>query len=429
VITTGYYAYFSRSIKYFLGAAVGTLAVLSLWPWYLKHLETKDASLSLASIKAAGHAIKAYEEDWRKLPPRNSWVRSSQSYGGVTQDPTYLRLTGINQPENPGWGINSRINLSIGDPERLRKNIASTDFPDDAVLLAPSYEQEVFPQRNGELPLQPLSSKDSSPTQHGLRLGATRHHIGLSGLYFLNDGSVKQLSLEKAAEALRIRPIPPSRRAEVEKKISYTNEVPWELSQEAQSKDGKIVLKRGEITTPLIPYNKKRLSINITTQAESTLNFLLKIEYFNKYKFPVNVRLKDGKLPVEAKITEIYSGTRDLETDKPISTKRGDKIGFNPSHGFADPMTTTLTKSFRSTNENWKTSIIPVEANFARGTIITWARDLSQEVKEVTGTTPKSTRILIDPKNVPEETAFISIRIKNNISAPLTIDSVKVSRN
>jgi len=417
-----------KSLKYFVGAAVGTMAVMSLWPWYLKGLEKHDASRSLVSIKNAGQAIKAYETEWNKLPPRNNWVNSCKSYGQVTQDPTYTRLTGEDQPENPGWAMNSRINLTIGRPEELAKNIKSSDFPKDAVLLGPSYNQEFFPQRNGELPLQQLSKDNKTPTQHGLRLGSTKHHVGVSGLYMLNDGSVSQLSLENAAELLKIRPIPPSKRSEVEKNIAYSDEVPWEPSLETRSEGGKIILKKGEVSTPLIPLNDKDLTITLKTSAEEPLNFLLNVEYFNQYKFPVNVKTKDGKLPMEAKLVKIYAGGHYLETDAPVSTRRGDTIGFNPSYGFADPVVRAVQKSEKK-DDYWSTQIVKTDANFTKGTTLTWARDLSQEFKEKTGPEPKVTRIVIQRDKVPEGTAFISLRIKNNITARMTIEGVKVSRN
>lgn len=418
------------SIKYFVGALVGTMAVLSLWPWYLKGLESRDAANSLASIKSAGSTIKTYEEEWSKLPPRNSWVSSTQIYGEIIQDPTYTRLTGEDQPENPGWGMNERINLSIGKPEALPTNVKSSDFADDAVLLAPSYEQAVFPQRNGELPLQNLSKGNATPTQHGLRLGATKHHLGISGLYMLNNGSVKQLSLESAAELLRIRPIPPSKKAEIEKNIAFSNEVPWEPSVGAKKEGDKILLKRGEVSTPLIPIptKKEKLTISIKTTSETPINFLLSIEYFNKYKFPVNVRLKNGKLPMEAKLVDIYAGKHFLETDKPIANKKGENIGFNPSFGFADPVVETLGKSVKIKDNYYKTEVRTADANFTRGTVVTWARDLSQKFREKTDANSKQTSLTILPESLPEEAAYISLKIKNNISFLMTIDSVKTSR-
>jgi hypothetical protein len=418
------------SIKYFIGALVGTMAVLSLWPWYLNGLESHDASKSLSSIKNAGSAIKTYEQEWNKLPPRNSWVDSTRTYGEITQDPTYVRLTGEDQPENPGWGMNARINLSIGKQEELPKNVKSTDFPNDAILIAPSYQQAIFPQRNGELPLQDLSKNNNTPTQHGLRLGATKHHLGVSGLYLQNDGSVKQLSLQSAKELLSIRPIPPSKRAEIEKNIAYSDEVPWEPSEGAKKENGKILLKRGEVSTPLIPAPKKgeKLTITLKTTSDSLVNFLLSVEYFNQFKFPVNVRLKGGKLPMEAKLVEIYAGKHFLETDRPIANKSGESIGFNPSFGFSDPVIETLGKSEKIKDNYWKTEVKTTDANFTRGTVVTWARDLSQKFREKTDSKSKQTSITIIPDNLPEETEYINLKIKNNISSLITIESVKISR-
>jgi hypothetical protein len=412
-------------LKCFIGALVATLTLFSLWPWYIKGLEKKDAINSLPSIKEAGLAIKKYEEDWGKLPPPNDWVNSASKYTKLIQDPTYVRITQEDQPENPGWGMNARINLSIGKGEKLPKSIKSSDFPPNAILLAPSYEEAVYPQRNGELPLQRLSKKNAEQTQHALRLGATKNHLGVSGLYFYNDGSVQQLSPQKVQELLMIRPAPPSKKAMIEKNIAYSDEVQWEPKEGVEVNQKNVVLKKGDILTPLIPFTKEELIISFEASSPKIIDFVIEVEYFNQYKFPINIQTKNGKLSNEAKIVGIYAGGRSLYTDKPISSGRGSLIAFNPSYGFADPIATAKRAS-KQEEDKWVTTIDKTEVHFAPGTVVATTTDAKQYFKQSSSTNWKEVRVKLKKSNAPEWTEFVGLNLKNNNNIPLTIKSIKV---
>jgi hypothetical protein len=418
------------SIKYALGAMMITLTIASLWPWYIRSLETKEAAQSLPSIKAAGEAIKIYEADWGKLPPSKNWVASANLYNKVIEDPTYAALTGINQPENPGWGINGRLNLSIGEADDMPKTVKTSDFPEDAVLLAPSYFQAFYPQRNGVLPTQPLSKDNPTPTQHGLRLGSGKDREGISGLYLLLNGVVKQLSLDQAEKLLKIRPIPPSQRSEINLLIEERDTVSWEPKEGVEKFPNHIMLRRGEVTTPLIPTKGDDLSITFEATSETNTPFILSVEYYNQYKMPINVETKNGEPVFLARLTEIYGGGREIQTDKPVATKKNTEIAFNPSFGNAYPITKTKGTSKKEGDDQfYSTRIEKITPHFVKGTGVSLYKDYNQKYPEVATKDWKQYRKEIRISDAPEGTSLIGLKIINRTYSPILIREVKVKRD
>lgn len=417
------------AIKYALGAMVITLTIASLWPWYLRSLETKDAAQSLPSIKTAGEAIKTYEADWGKLPPSKNWVSGAKNYSAITQDPTYQALTGIDQPENPGWGMNGRLNLTIGEAEDQPKTIKSSDFPNDAVLLAPSYFQAFYPQRNGVLPVQQLSENNLEPTQHGLRLGSRKGFAGISGLYMLLNGSVKQLSLDQAEKLLKIRPIPPSERSKISLIIEERDTVNWEPKEGVEKFPNHIMLRRGEVTTPLIPTKNQTLTISFEATSENETPFILLAQHYNEYKMPINIETKNGEPVFITSLTEIYGGGRDIFTDKAIATKKDQEIVFNPSYGSGYPVTKTRSPSKMEEKSTWyKTRIEAVAPNFITGTPIAPYKDYDKRWVESVGKEWRQYSKRINIKDVPEGTKLVGLKIENRTYSPILIREVKVKR-
>lgn len=420
------------SLKYGLGAMVITLTIASLWPWYLRSLETKDAAQSLPSIKTAGEAIKIYEADWGKLPPSRNWVAGANTYKPTQQDPTYTNLTGIDQPDNPGWGMNGRLNLTIGQAEDAPKTLKSTDFPEDAVLLAPSYYQAFYPQRNGVLPKQPLSKSDNSSTQHGLRLGSRKGFEGVSGLYMLLNGSVRQLSLDQAEKLLKIRPLPPSERSQIELLVADRDTVNWDPKEGVEKFPNHIILRRGEVTTPLIPNRNQQVTITFEVRSENNAPFILSAQYYNQYKMPINIETKNGEPVFSTKLTEVYGGGKLVKTDKPLASGKNTEIAFNPSFGSAYPITITKSGSKEDnegkTPKSYTTRIDPVTPHFITGTLITLFKDHSKKWTEMAPNqwTPFSKTITLN--NMPEGTAFVGLKLENRTYSPILIREVKVKR-
>jgi hypothetical protein len=417
------------AIKYTLGAMIITLTIASLWPWYLRSLETKDAARSLPSIKSAGQAIKTYEADWGKLPPSQTWVEGTKNYSEVIEDPTYLKLTGINQPNNPGWGLNGRLNLTIGEASDQSKTVRSSNFPQDAILLAPSYYNAFYPQRNGVLPTQPLSKDDKTPVQHGLRLGSRRGHEGISGLYLSLDGSVKQLSLDNAEKLLRIRPVPPSERTKIALNIEENDTVNWEPQKGIERFPNHILLKRGEVTTPLIPTKNRNVIVSFDATSETETPFTLSAQYYNEYKMPINIETKNGEPTFSVKLEQIYGGGREIITDRPISEKKDQEIGFNPSFGSAYPITKTKGESRLIKNsDQYTTRIEKVTPHFVKGTLVSPYKDFTKTWNESAPKEWKKYTKEISIKDAPEGATLIGLKIENSTYNPLLIREVKIRR-
>lgn len=417
------------ALKYAIGAMMVTLTIASLWPWYLRSLETKDAAQSLPSIKEAGEAIKTYEADWGKLPPSQNWVSGAKNYKPVIQDPTYVNLTGIEQPENPGWAMNGRLNLTVGEAQDSPKIIRSSDLPEDAVLLAPAFYQAFYPQRNGVLPTQPLSIDNQTPTQHGLRLGSRRGFEGVSGLYMLLNGSVKQLSLDQAEKLLKIRPVPPSERSRINLLVDDKDTVGWEPNERVERYPNHILLKRGEVTTPLIPTKGKNVVISFEVTSENDTPFILVAQYYNEYKMPINVETKNGEPVFLTKLAEIYGGGKEILTDKAIASKKNQEIAFNPSYGSAYPITkATSVSKLNEKTKLYSTRIESITPHFVKGTPVSLYKDFGKKWTESASTNWKQYSKRIDLKDIPEGTSLIGLKIENRTYNPILIREVKVKR-
>jgi len=421
---------FFTALKYGIGAMVITLTIASLWPWYLRSLESRDAARSLPSIKSSGEAIKIYEADWGKLPPSMNWVAGAKKYKEITQDPTYVNLTGLEQPDNPGWGMNGRLNLSIGDSADAPKTLKSSDFPQDAVLLAPSYFQAFFPQRNGVLQTQPLSRENQAPTQHGLRLGSRKGFNGVSGLYMLLNGSIKQLSLDQAEKLLKIRPIPPSERSKIELLVAERDVLHWEPKEGVEKFPNHIILRRGDVTTPLIQTKGKNVTITFEATAETDTPFILSAQYYNEYKMPINIETKDGEPVFVTTLTQIYGGGREVFTDKPLADKKGAQIAFNPSFGSAYPVTEAKSPSKENKEfQAFSTRIEPITPHFVKGTPVTLYKDYTTKWREKAPTEWKEFTKRVNIDDVPEGTALVGLKLENRTYSPILIREVKVKRD
>jgi hypothetical protein len=418
------------AIKYALGAMIITLSIASLWPWYLRSLETRDAARSLPSIKTAGEAIKLYEAEWGKLPPVKSWVQGASSYKEISPDPTYVNLTGIEQPQNPGWGMNGRMELTRGNTSDQPKTIKSSEFPEDAVLLAPSYYQAFYPQRNGVLPKQPLSKDDETQTQHGLRLGSRRGFNGVSGLYMLNNGSIKQLSLDQAEAILKLRPMPPSERVKTIIEVAEGDTLGWGIKEGVQKFPNHIALKRGDVTTPLIPVRDQNFTITFEATSPNNAPFVLEVVYYNEYKMPLNVDIKDGKLVFVTQLSAIYGGGQEIFTTKPVTDKKNTYVAFNPSFGSAFPIVrVTRASELDKETQTYKTRLEKkVSPHFVKGTPITLFKDLTKKWTERAPNDWKAFERAINIKDLPEGTAFIGLKVENQTYSPILIRDVRVKR-
>lgn len=426
--------YIIAMLKYGLGALMLGLALSSLYPWYLKKLESSDGAKSLPSMIQTGQAIKLYEQDWGKLPPPKLWIQTCSTYKPIIPDPTYENLTKITQPNNPGWAMNGRMQLTIGKTEET-EGLKSSDLPGNTILIAPSFDQTVFPTRNGQLPDQPMSSEDDTPTQHGLRLGSTKEHSGISGLYLLNNGSIKELSLDNAQALLRLRPIPPAKKTEVKLRVETKDAVKWDNTPGVKQLGDTISIKEGQANSPLIPINSQNLKIILEVKSETLTPFTLKANFYNKYKMPINVETIsgtegiDGKPIMETELTSVYGAESRIYTTVPIATEAGTKIAFNPSYASAYPITTTTAGSKEIKSRGvYATNIKKVSNYFDKGTKVTLFKDFTKTWIEKAQTEWKKFSLSLDLKDLPPGTTFINLGIENKTYSPLQVRDIKVKR-
>jgi hypothetical protein len=458
-----------------IASAALTITVLSLGPTYQKILEGRDAAESLASLKTAGEAISLFEADNGHLPAPKEWVWDTKKYLKGTSksamaDPVYFRLmktTPESQPDNPGWGMNNWLNLTIGSSYSDQiKSTQSRRLPPDAIIMAPSFQQSFRPQRNGILPLQPMGQTISTPTQHGRRLGTinwqaplglgTWREEGLSGLYLLNDRSIRKMTLDQARDYLKIRPVPASaqsrassanfisRETETALKDLTSQDVAWEEEKAEEGIPAKgsifrlprhLVVSNASVLTPLIPVpqNGKTLEISFETSSESPVIFWVSSEYFNEFGFIIN-----SEQPTEANtatLTKPYIGRETIQTDKPIGSEKGITIGFNPSFGFASHETTVESvskKAKEATGEerkDWVTKIERVEAFYDQDVPVvrtkTWGATFTQQTQQ--DGEWKKTTVLVKPSALPPFTKYVALRVENKTPTPLLIRSIRLS--
>jgi hypothetical protein len=183
------------------------------------------------------------------------------------------------------------------------------------------------------------------------------------------------------------------------------------------------------VKTPLIPFSGSAIKISLEVSSDTKAPFILTTEFFNKYKFLINVKLNNGEMTPEAKLTEIYAAGDEIVTDIAIAKNKGIKLGLNPSFGHADPVVETMGESTKKTNgAGWVTKITKSQAHLIPGTPVTEAEDFNGVSTKETSKEWQTVAVEINRESLPEGTDYVGLTIENKTANPILIREVKVKR-
>jgi hypothetical protein len=423
---------------------ISVTACFVLYPWYQKTKEQSDATRSLASLRAIGGALKSYEEENGHLPYLPSWKKAVLKYSDEKDiaDPTYKRI----DPDTKacGWGVNLGIPFSIGkltDEGKEVKN--SQDFPQDTIIIMPSYETTVIPNRDGSVNPQPISENKKALVEHTKRLGSIGGRYGNSGLYLNLAGAILKMPPEEAAKMLKLRDIPESKKIKIveekAKKEAIGNEINWEENNKVEHFASHIMLKGGEISTPLIPLSAvggQLPDVVFDMSSPEKISVKTTVEFYNKNKELINVKEGNERQPM----TENYVGDGRITTKDKIPLEKGKSIAIYPEDGHACFSATITKESFPLYGTNkitsmtppigYETRIDPITINIKKGTDITELADFRKvEWIETAGKGEWETiSALKDTNNIPEISKYICVKIKTSVEDPLLIKNIKVRK-
>jgi len=180
------------------GVMCGALAITL--PAFILHQNLQaDTQKSLVSLKKTSEALNHYKQDYGHPPSPHTWLFHAKAYwaekGPNLTDPTYKKLTRTDQPNNPGWGMNTKLHITL-----------NTHNESEAILLGPSYHTKFSPKFDGTQKLQPLSASNSTPTDHTTRIGSSSTRAGWSGLYATVSGAILNLNPRQASALLKSHP-------------------------------------------------------------------------------------------------------------------------------------------------------------------------------------------------------------------------------
>jgi len=409
-------------VKTLFAILTGTALLLCLWPWYHLSKERGDAARSLPSLKTAGECLHQYEVDYGTLPPAGRWVQNAKRYNKNIEDPTYRAITGEDQPNNPGWGMNARLDLTLGNPKQQNEQgVKSSQYPEDAILLMPGFSPVARPNRNGTIDPERLSTNNPRLTEHTKRIGSVFNRLGKSGLYLTTRGEILLLTPEKAAEKLRIRQLPESEEAARKEKIESAEAEPnWVTDSKVEKFKNHIVIQNGSVTTPFIPVSPdKNTAITLETTSDSPTKISIQVEFSNQFKYPINCGNE-----TTAELKAHYAGTDEITTDKKLEGA----FGFNPQENHAS-FSTTAIKSQETAPGIWLSKITPVPAHYKRGINVIPTKDTSLELQALA--TPQkweTTHIDIPAESLPTGTHFLTVTLSNPSDNKLLIKNIKVKK-
>lgn len=382
----------------------------SLIPFAQEYQTAFDTSQSLTSLRRVQTALQTYESEHGGLPNAFTWaqdVKSLPSGPPAIEDPLYRKITGIPQPYNPGWGLNTRLELPLGNPaptssnpkeNREDKKIRTQDLPPSTILVGPSYSPELTPQTNGELPPQPFSSRNPTPTDHRKRLGQMLQRNGLAGLYLFADGSIKRLPPEETQKYLKLGERNTSVKKSPEKQVK-TSPPYWENTTAASPTTVEL---KTHSKTGLIPINTPPLqAISLRFQTKNPLRFVLQIRFYNQYKQIIN---SPGS--AIATLHQIYGGAKPIPVSKPFPPRT--ILGFEPFEGhvqnpFYPGSSTTLNPQ---PNPIKPDTLLP---HYQRGTPLGMYKSTTKTLEFQIREPIWRTRKLVDRSEIPPLAEFIEI--------------------
>lgn len=365
-----------------------------------------DRTSSLNSLKNAGQGLALYNAEHGHNPCPTQWVASLTELGiEDIQDPVYKSLTKINQPLNPGWGMNTRPFHPIGKTTGLNnKNFNNTKIPipPDSIVLAPSYASSFTPWHNGEIPEQPLSKTNPLLTKHNTRLGNLSYlgREGLYGLYLFQNGDIRMLAPNESQKYLALN----------DKTVDYTEKTPsptltktndiWPESTVVD--DVGFRLTQSTKSSLLAIASTKFNSITISYQSDRPITFTTKVSFFNQYKQVINSDQSQNYI-----LTSVYPGWGPLKTNKPIPN--GQIVGVNPdAFHITNLFVLKHNKPYSIDGTMSKNKLL---AHYVKSTPISSYKDHSITLNTSLSSSAWYNKALVKKTDVPSGCEFVKIQI------------------
>ena len=414
----------------FYGVITGitSAAFLACIPPYL-YLQKigSDTQKSLKSLKKASEYIAAYQADYGRPPNPKTWYNSKAPYTqDQLSDPVYEEITKIKQPDNPGWGFNTKLHLS------LLKNGA-----EKAIILAPSYLQQITPNVDGTMPKQALSIANPTPTNHGLRLGSEPNKPGKNALYLTLGGQILLLNPSEAQKLLKTNPhslqnglpywaVESSGYARALRKF----DTPPPQPAKTQVTKAGIQIEKGSYTTPqiLVIGEKTEIPIKISPH-QTSLN--IKIRFYNQYNQEINCTEPPTLLS-----QKVYGQSYRIYTNKPTSGGVPSILAINPQEGHSPQIIKPNARNRPLRNFSPKVEEVSGEKmlrltaglqpySFPANTPLGRWIDTSQKITiqpNPNNWTNKS--LTLSRENIPPFTQFITLEITNSEEKSVTIKNL-----
>jgi hypothetical protein len=378
-----------------------------------------DGLKSLESLKAISHALQTYQQDYGHLPPPSLWIKKTKPLTQKSfEDPTYKALTQTEQPNNPGWGMNTRPYLPIGleNPKNTTDPIPNQTLHTETILIGPSFSETLTPLTNGNIPPEALSARNPTPTDHRRRLGQIRNRPGLSGLYLFADHSIKQLNPSQSQDYLKLNTKRDPRKIPLknsELKPLTDNPPFWINTPTTKNNQYEI---QNQITSKLIPLNSPRIqTIQLRYQTKTPTNFEIKIRFYNQYKQTINTDPKHIDL-----LKSTYPGWGNITLSKSFPTRT--TFGFNPHEGhLIDPFRNRTRYAVRpKLPENHPDK--KIQSHYQRGTPIGIYKPTTLTLP-VQSTTPSwRTKTVLTDSEIPQLAEFVEIQILIPKGKSITIE-------
>ena len=161
-----------------------------------------------------GQAENAYSWWIYRLKPFFT-KQGDTELGQLTHDPYYYKL--LNEPIvwwRPGWSMNGRMGLAVGDGSGIWSRESSnykqykiTRYPQDTILLGPGYWNSFEPKNDGTVEDSRFSDRRTDLVPHNRRIGANKDGLGGNSAFYLTvSGSALNLTPAEAAKLLKLRP-------------------------------------------------------------------------------------------------------------------------------------------------------------------------------------------------------------------------------
>lgn len=371
---------------------------------YIFLTELKNSKNMVSDIRALARlesALKKYEKiNQNFIPDKETWENELIPHleADISRKMTFKALDTKRDKGNIwGWAMNSRLCLSYGNPcIKDGSNIKRDNFSGQEILIVPHNNGTFTPKRNGTIE----EWKGIPKTQ-------------LLPVLTIN-GTIEVLNVEEIEKRLKIKNLPPSKK---EKSREKTNK---EDRKSIWHNKPYAILNKNPVETSMIPIKEKpkQLDIKFLSSSSQNTNLTVTVIFYNKFKEEINI---DTENPLSAELTKSYNGEKSIFINNASLIKEKSTLGFSPLLGHALGEIEIQERRFQDefkitpTNQFWdKSTKVALITNKRIETVVASQRGW------------KPHHIKIKEKEIPEHTAFIKIKIKEENNKTTVLKKLQI---